>query len=366
MVTVTSHRCEDWVHVGPRWAELSAACDGSVFLSAEWVGVWLEIFGKAMGTEILLVEEGSNLIGACLISHYKGGLAWLPLRRVSLNASGEAHTETTYVEYNDILCRPGSETAVRRALIGRISQMEWDELRLEGFIPEGCYEAICEAFKGLQRTEIKHPSYYVDLAAIRRSAGTYDSALRGATRKHLRQNIRYCGEAGELQLTVARDVTTALGIFDEMAGASRIRHEALGGRSVFLSERFAEFHRRMIERYLATGLVQMLRLTAGGQTVGNIYNLVYRGRAYFYQCGYRYTSDKRLSPGTVTLSFAVQHCLDNGLDDFDFLSGDAHYKQSMSTGSRDLVWTVLRRKTLKNSVMNGLRSVRRRLQESQS
>ena len=179
---------EDWTRIAPRWAELNLACQGSVFLSPEWIGVWLEVFGRELGTEILLVEESGILIGACLASRFRGGLRWLPLRRLSLNASGEARMHTTYAEYNDLLCRPGSESIVRQALIAHLDEMEWDELMIEGFVPDDSYRTICDRFSGLERSEVKHPSYFVDLAAIRASNATYESALRGKTRKHLRQH----------------------------------------------------------------------------------------------------------------------------------------------------------------------------------
>ena len=74
---------------------------------------------------------------------------------------------------------------------------------------------------------------------------------------------------------------------------------------------------------------------------------MYRGKVYFYQCGYQYIDDKRLSPGSVSLSQVIQHCLEMGYADFDFLSGDAKYKEWMSTGSRHLTWIIFRRNGLK-------------------
>ena len=87
----------------------------------------------------------------------------------------------------------------------------------------------------------------------------------------------------------------------------------------------------------------MLRISAGQQTIGVLYNLIHRGKVYFYQCGYLYTSDKRLSPGRVALSLAIQYCLDAGYDDFDFLSGQGKYKEWMSTDSRSLVWATFKK-----------------------
>jgi CelD/BcsL family acetyltransferase involved in cellulose biosynthesis len=103
------------------------------------------------------------------------------------------------------------------------------------------------------------------------------------------------------------------------------------------------FHRSFIRKTFPLGTVQLLRVMAGSNTVGLVYNLVHRGKVYFYQCGYNYTADRRLSPGTVSLALVIQYCLDRGFLEFDFLAGEAPYKASLSTGSRSLVWATFRR-----------------------
>jgi CelD/BcsL family acetyltransferase involved in cellulose biosynthesis len=116
----------------------------------------------------------------------------------------------------------------------------------------------------------------------------------------------------------------------------------------------------LIEKSVLKGGVQLLRVTAGQHLLGIVYNLAHEGRVYFYQCGYNYPDDKRLSPGLVTLSYAIQYCLGAGFEDYDFLSGFASYKQRLSTGGRTLIWAALRRPSVKLRVLDGLRSVKQR------
>jgi CelD/BcsL family acetyltransferase involved in cellulose biosynthesis len=63
----------------------------------------------------------------------------------------------------------------------------------------------------------------------------------------------------------------------------------------------------------------------------------------------------------VTLAHAVQHYIDTGYDDFDFLSGEASYKRMLSTNSRDLVWAVFRRPNLRVRIGGAARAGKRRL-----
>jgi CelD/BcsL family acetyltransferase involved in cellulose biosynthesis len=67
------------------------------------------------------------------------------------------------------------------------------------------------------------------------------------------------------------------------------------------------FHRRLIERALASG------------------------RVYFYQSGLEYAEDNRLNPGLVSHYHAVQYCLAQGYQEYDFLGGYLRYKRSLAT-----------------------------------
>jgi CelD/BcsL family acetyltransferase involved in cellulose biosynthesis len=277
---------------------------------------------------------------------------------MSLNASGESSSDTTYIEFNDLLCRAGWENKVAEALAEHIRDQKWDELVLAGFSRGAAYETLRTAFGGLVCEEVEHPCHYVDLAEIRRCGKTYDTVLKGRSRKHLRQNIRYYSSLGEVRLEAARDLQSALVMFDQVADLSQKRWAGKGKNSVLSSSRFRAFHRSILMKCFGQGTVQMLRATAGRETIGVIYNLVFRGKVYFYQCGYQYTADKRLGPGKAALSLAIQYCLDAGYDDFDFLSGEAKYKESMATGSRSLVWTTFRKPGIRFRILDALRWIK--------
>jgi CelD/BcsL family acetyltransferase involved in cellulose biosynthesis len=150
-------------------------------------------------------------------------------------------------------------------------------------------------------------------------------------------------------------------MLDELALLNSRRFESLGQRGIWNSSRFAAFHRTFIRKGFALGQIQMLRVSAGSETVGLLYNLVHRNKAYFYQCGYNYSGDKRMSPGVVTLALAVDYCREAGLDEFDFLAGDSAYKEWMSTGARRLAWTRFRRRGPRVWMYNRLRSLKHRI-----
>lgn len=359
--------CEsaDWAKFSVRWSYLAGAANASFFLSNEWIEAWLKTFGSMLDTNILVFEFEALTIGAMLLSCSKRGIKLFSIRRFSVNAAGEASEDTTYTEYNSALCLPGWEKKVAESFAQYLKTLSWDEIALDGFVEGIFLDTLRHELSHLHCEEFRHPSYFVDLAAIRQTDGIYQNVLSSSRRKHLRQQVRYYQEIGPLSFTIAQDVPTALEMLKELGDLSETRSAELGRRGIFASQHFLKFHHGLIKRCQGTGEVKLMRLTAGEQTVGLLYNLVSKGRVYFYQCGFNYSGDKRLSPGTVTLSFAIQHFLDAGMDDYDFLSGEAKYKEWLSTGARQMSWMLWRRPTVRSSVFTYLRDIQRRINGKQ-
>lgn len=297
-------------------------------------------------------------MGACLLVDTRRKAAFIPLRRISLNTSGEDAADSTFIEFNGLLCRGGWEEWVAASLAELLRDKEWDEFALDGFSTGAGYHALKQAFAGLDFEERWHPSYHIDLAALRSSGTPYERALSGHRRQRLHANTRSYSSWGPLRLQRVGDVQTALVMLNEMAELNNSRCSAHSHRSVFRSPHFVAFHRALIRRCLPEGSVQMLRLSTGSRTVGLVYSLVHSRRVYAYQCGFDYGVDRRLSPGMTTYARAIQHCLDQGFDDWDFLSGDVDYKRVLSTGSRDLVWAVFRKPNLKIKLVDAARGAR--------
>jgi len=347
----------EWSCIAPVWAQLSTSTPrGSFFLSDKWVSVWIETFASKLETSILLFKSGDKHVGACLLVNSKPRQAMIRLRRISLNTSGEAAADTTYIEFNNLLCLSGWEEPIAANLVGYLGDQQWDEVALDGFSPGPAYDALKKALAPYDLEETWQPSYYVDLAKLRQEGLSHEMALGKATRKHLRQTSRSYSKIGPLKLQPAHDLAEALGMFDELAELNRRRSLVSGRQSVFSSHSFANFHRRLIRRCWCDNSVHLMRLTAGHHTVGLLYNLVHCGKVYFYQCGFDFGEDKRLRPGVITLALAIQYYANLHLDDWDFLSGEAEYKRVLSTGSRLLVWAVFRRPSWRVQIVQSLRA----------
>jgi CelD/BcsL family acetyltransferase involved in cellulose biosynthesis len=118
----------------------------------------------------------------------------------------------------------------------------------------------------------------------------------------------------------------------------------------FANPNWVAFHRRIIEQHFARGQVQLLRVAAGETTLGVIYSFIWRGQVYMLQTGFAAATDNNQRPGYIAHCMAMALNGHNGLEVYDFMCGDADYKQSLASEASPMVWARLRKHTLSNSV----------------
>ena len=68
-----------------------------------------------------------------------------------------------------------------------------------------------------------------------------------------------------------------------------------------------------------------------------LYNIVYRGRVYFYQAGRTLDVPKKLRLGLAAHALALQTAMEAGYSEYDFLAGSAQYKRQLALAKHALV-----------------------------
>jgi CelD/BcsL family acetyltransferase involved in cellulose biosynthesis len=365
-VKVSVHAASQWAGVVGLWSELAAVSPySSFFLSPEWVESWLETFAASLRPEILVFESDGRPVGICLLVRTVVRVGPFRVTRVYLNTAGENEDDSPCIEFNNILCRQGYEGSVAAALFEHLKSKRWDELAIPGLCEGPVFDALAAVFGDLKQELSWRSSYYVNLAGLRETNTPYDGALSRKWRQHLRQSMKLYAQIGDLQVEQARGVPEALEMLDELSALHQKTWIGRGKPGSYASSLFLDFQRRLITRLVPRQEVQLLRIAAGSETVGFRYNFVQRGKVYCYQSGLSYHEDDRYKPGLVVHGCAIRHYQEQGLDDYDFLAGDAQYKKSLATDSRKLAWVLFRRRNLKFHVIETLRRLKRRSTEKE-
>lgn len=322
---------------------------------------WLAVYGIDTKPLFLRFEYQNSTVGIVLICPGQKRLGPFPIRQLMINTTGEG-SDSPMLEHNAILCKATYRDACARALMIVLDTMNWDELTLAG-MGRADHEAV-ETNCSYLGTEIWHDAPYVDLERLRSSDAPYLESLSRNTRQQIRRSIKLYRNRGELALRQANTVDEALIWFEELVQLHEAVWQDRGKTGAFASPRQREFHERIITSGLPLGEVQISRIRAGSETLGFLYNLCHRGHISYYQSGIRYEDDNRLKPGLVCHTLAIQHAMDAGFREYDFLTAakdGARYKLSLSNAHRELGWVTFQRAGFKGKVLDALIQTKRRL-----
>lgn len=323
----------------PVWSELEARSNPSFFLSWIWIRTWLEVSNARPW--VAVARAGGRVVGLGLFNEVRRrrlGLSWPAL---ALNEAGRDEHDCIMIEDNGFLAERGREAEVTSACLDRIAtaETEWRELRLSG-VSSTVVDAV--AMLGLPlRTEAERVSHVVDTCAV--ASNGQLSSLSANTRQQISRSLRLYGERGTVAIEPSPSLDVAMTRLTELEVLHQRHWRKRGKRGAFAAPFFGRFHRALLARGYPAGKVDVLRVSAGSQSIGFLHTFIYNNEAYAYQSGFKFERDARLKPGLVSHLLAIRHCRDIGVGRYRLLAGDSRYKRSLATGSYPLYWLSVRR-----------------------
>ena len=318
----------------PQWLALQSQAEPGFFTSWTWVACWLQHLGAGRRPHLLRVHQGQDLVGlGVVVRQATRRLRCWPSQALHLHGTGERALDDITVEHNGLLCRRGLAGDVQAAVTAQLWTLmpHVDQFHLPGVCAGlEVWRAVTDRVHLV--TERTKPAYRVDLAPVRHAGTAYLQTLGAQTRSTVRRSLRLYEERGRLSLVAAATGEEGLAVLDRLKHFHQRTWEARGRPGAFANPLFERFHRRLVRMGLPQGQVQLLRLTAGSDEVGYLYNFVHGGQVLAYQSGFHFAlTDRNHHPGLVTHALAVQQALEQGLDGYDLLAGEARYKQQLAS-----------------------------------
>jgi CelD/BcsL family acetyltransferase involved in cellulose biosynthesis len=207
-------------------------------------------------------------------------------------------------------------------------------------IDDATLAAACAAGPVASRRSM--PAPFIDLAGLRAAGRSFLDGLSANTRYQLRRSDRIYGTLGLLQSRHAETAAEAHAWLDELETLHQVGWTARGQPGAFARPFFARFHHALIDRGMARGEIELLRVTAGARVVGLLYNFRYRGRLLAYQGGFAYAeAGPHQKPGLTSHHQAIRRATEDGMDCYDFLAGEDRYKRSMAGDATTLHWVEI-------------------------
>lgn len=323
------------------WRDLEARARPPYFLSWGWVESWLAALPAERRPRLAVISDDGEPVAACFLGERRlRRHLVLPSRALYFNATGVPEYDDIYIEHNGLLAVPGASRSL--ADLVELLPGDWDEVFLPALDEHAFDQLEPDPGRPAYRVRVEREEHapYVDLDAVRAAEGGYLALLGSGTRSQLRRAQR---KLGALELEIASDDRHALDIYNELLHLHARRWQARGEAGAFANPWFDGFHRRLIAQRLPHGEIQLVRVRAGGATVGCLYNFVFDGRVLFYQSGLAAFDDPHVKPGFLCHAAAVEHNAAAGHAIYDLLGGASRYKQQLSTGAHRLVWLRVQR-----------------------
>lgn len=344
------------------WRDLEQRSEGSFFVGWSWIGCWLKLLGDAADLRLIRARVHGRTVGLGVLTLYvqrRNGL--IVSRTLRLHATGRPQFDVLAVECNGFLLERGFEELLCLRMLDHLFEAEaaWDELVLDGLWGKPVWPLPAEKV----RMRVKpYANHYVSLVAVREKEGGYLNLLGAKTRSRIRRSYKEYEKFGPIGVRAAVDSKQAVAFLDDLKTLHQKYWIDRGEPGAFASPFFDLFHHQLIEDAFARGEIQLLAIDAGTRRLGYIYNFLYRGRVYNYQLGLDYDlCEKHNRPGLVAHTCAIQLNANAGHAIYDFLAGDAEYKQSLGTDVATMSWVVIQRDRLRFRVESLARGIRNRV-----
>lgn len=341
-----------------QWQALEERADASFFLTWDWIGTWLAVGG--LKPALLIGRRGGEVVLLGLLAPARRKEMIFAAEGLHLHATGNQQQDVVTIEYNGFLVdRAASGEAERGALAFLLDGVavggkRRDELYLRG-VTEDFHRHVPEGGR-LERILARMPSWRVDLQAVRDAGKPYVQTLGSNTRHQIRRSLRLYEAAGPVALTRAGTLDEARAFMQGLKALHQPYWTARGKPGAFANPHFARFHQALIARALPRGEAVLLRVEAGEQLVGYLYNFRLGGRECAYQSGFAYgAAPPHGKPGLTCHHAAIARARAEGVASYDFLAGEDRYKRSLATGTARLHWLEAAPRGRPSAVMLRLR-----------
>ncbi|MBK1837083.1 GNAT family N-acetyltransferase [Azospirillum sp. YIM B02556] len=328
------------------WTELEGRADSSFFLSWTWIGSWLAQMPDGIEPQLLVARRGEDLVGlAVLCPRSRRRLGLLPSRCWMLHETGDRGYDRLFMEYNGVLADRRFADEVTDAVLYWLGERLTanDELVLGGLTPaaERSARRVAARTGHTLQLRIADSAQWVDLGILRAGGGDFRGGLGRNTRSAVNRSERLYRSRGTLEYRVAETVDEALAYFAGLEVLHQAGWQARGQAGAFANPAFRPFHERLIAGGVPRGAVRLVRIGAGGQPIGYLYNFVHRNRVLNYQGGFAFEADNRLKPGLLSHVLAIEDALARGEDCYDFMSTPAGHKPLLSNAEQPMNWLTL-------------------------
>ncbi len=334
-----------FAQLGDEWAALNDAFKkGTVFISWDWLYTWWDVFqddGKRSLFILVCRNQQNQLLGIAPLQIVNNPKRFFPCnRQIMFLGTGETGDASIFGEYMDLLIKPGYESQVCQAFSDCLMQQQalWDGAKFQQLLANTHLSRLFEK----QTTQIKQSITENGFRTYIELPESYTDFLMGL-RKKMRNNITRSFKRLQNEKNISiQSINDGLDpdyCMTTLAALNRNRRKNHQNDSVFNSQRFELFHRKLIKRLLPQHKVQLRILYFDDEPVAAIYGFLDKDFIHIYQSGFNNQYATRYSLLTTLLTQEIAASIDNDtikIFNFMYEDHDTSYKKRYSSSTETM------------------------------
>jgi len=337
-VTLTPKSSVNLSTLKDQWLTLEQVANNSIFTSWPWVSLWLEEIN--IDCLVTTISCNNEIVGLGFLTQHISTKNSIKFKQLWLNRTGDTKRDQIWCEFNDILCIAGREQEIRATLLHHFNRTNLaDELIIGVSNIEILNTPVSPRI--MKHITWKANSYSTDLKPDFADINNFLSTLSRNTEKQIKRSIKLYQQNYSISFKRANTTEMALKYFSYLAELHKQRWT--DNQSGFANPLFFSFHQKLIKQYYSQGIIDLIKVSAGGNVIGYLYNFTYKNDVYFYLSGFKFLNDNRFKPGLVCHSLAIAHYSELNYKKYDFMGGESRYKQSLSNNKSEMVIVSFRR-----------------------
>lgn len=320
------------------WESLRAGCRATVFLSYDWVSLWLRHFGSLASPRIVVLEEGGELRAIAplvlTVQQFRG----IRIGRLLFpgNPMGAAETYDLGIMYR------GEMGEIVDGVMAALTEIDWNLIQLLDMHDDPLSRALYERIAAEWQAE--PPLYEVCPFVNIPPSGEVIALIGSRTRRTIRKMTSTLEKGGRLGYRLAETPDEVLGALKVYFEHHRERWKRKGG-SIFSDERISAFMMDAGRILAAKGIAEVHEILIDGEVASQMLCIKDGECLRAYRIG---MNDKFIehSPGNLVAYAAMKKAQARGFKVFDFGKGKSEFKYRMGSEDRQLFGIQAKRGSL--------------------
>jgi CelD/BcsL family acetyltransferase involved in cellulose biosynthesis len=351
---VTALTFDEFLDSRTEWnSALQQSLDNHIFLTWEWLSCWWKHYGKRRDFILVMIKDGDRILAAAPLMNTEYNLFGIKLKKIEFIG-------TPASDYQSFLLT-AKKPEYARTMINYSTSItpDWDCLEFEEVATDSETASILSTISEKPFKLEEDVSALCPYITLSSNFEDYFKQLGSNWRRNMRRWEKKMKQDFKVEFELCDNVDTVDDAMMTFFNLHQKRWQSKAQQGAFADKTFCDFHRDVAKCFAEKGWLKLCFLTLNDEPVSTVYAFKYAQKMFNYLSGFdpKY-SEYRV--GHLVFLHLIEHSIQNGIKEFDFMRGGESYKNLWNTVIRKNLKLTAIRKSLVPIVYNWIMHARAR------